>query len=321
MIEIPNLVEGITQVKMKSIKRSPCYVTRSSSLGYAVPSLDGCIRRGVYERTNWGDKKLFSVDTIMIFDEGDRQERAVLEDLAKANFPIIEQQSAFVIKNKAGDIIISGHLDGKIICTDNETGVVSAVPIEIKSMHPNIFQGVNSLADFKKKSWTKAYLAQMTVYLLGNNMSLGLFILKNKSSGQLKQIVMDLDYELGEDCLKTAELIEEYVKNKELPDRIENRDTCKDCPFGHICLPDLDFGQEIEVADDPSFEEKLDRYFELKENAAESDKLYDDIIHPRCKATAKDGFLNMLLGKYQLEGKTDKKGAFRLKIKLITDKE
>lgn len=292
-------------------------MNRASSLGYFVPELDGCLRRGVYERTNWGDKKMFEVATILIFEEGDRQENAVFRDLLDAGFPIIEQQTPFAWKDDKNEVILTGHIDGKVMCEAGDHGERVAVPVEIKSMHPNIFATVHTLEDFKKKPWTKAYIAQITVYMLMNNIDTGLFLLKNKSSGQMKQIQVYLDYELGEACIRTAEKINECVKKQELPDRINDRDTCKGCPFNHICLPDMDFGQEIEVGDDPSFEEKIDKYLEIKHIGKEAEKLWKEILSPRMKASAKDGFLNMLLGKYHLKGKTDKKGSFRGKIELI----
>lgn len=316
MIEIPNLVEAVENEKAKNIKRYPCHVTRASSLGYFVPELDGCLRRGVYERTNWGDKKLFEVSSQLIFEEGDRQENAVFRDLLDAGHPIIEQQTPYEWKTPEGETLLTGHIDGKLICKDHE-GKSVAVPVEIKSMHPNIFSTVYTIEDFKKKPWTKAYIAQITVYMLMNNIDVGLFILKNKSSGQMKQIIVKLDYELGEACIRTAEKINEYVKKQELPDRITDRDTCKECPFNHICLPDMDFGQEIEVGDDPDFEKKMDQYLEIKNTAKEADTLWKDILSPKMKATAKNGTLNMLLGKYHLTGKTDKKGSFRPKVTLI----
>ena len=86
-----DLITPILEMKSKSIKRMPCYVNRASSLGYAVPMLDGCVRRGMYERTHWEQKELHDVNVQLIFDEGNQQEKSVLRDLDEAEINIIEQ--------------------------------------------------------------------------------------------------------------------------------------------------------------------------------------------------------------------------------------
>ena len=192
-----NLIQPILDLKATKIKRWPCYSNRASETGYAVPMLEGCLRRGVYARTNWQDRELIDAKTQLIFDEGNNQERQVLRDLSEAGIEIVEQQSAWEWK----EYEISGHIDGSWI-EDN-----IAYPVEIKSMHPAIFDAVFTFEDMKKKPWTRAYMAQITLYMLHKNIDKGIFILKNKSNGDLRQITVDLDYELGEAILKTAEEI------------------------------------------------------------------------------------------------------------------
>lgn len=298
-----DLTIPVVEMKKSNIKRWPCHTNRASELGYAVPFLEGCLRRGVYARTHWQDREMHDVSVQFIFDEGNNQERQVLIDLASAGVQILEQQSAWTW----GLYQISGHIDGTYI----EDGI--AYPVEIKSMSPNIFGIVKCFEDFKKKPWTRAYMAQITLYMLSKNIDKGIFILKNKSTGELRQITVDLDYDLGEACLSTAEQINTHIKNDTLPDRIDDRQKCKDCPFKLICLPEIQFGEELKIKDDPIFEKRLDRYFELKENASECEAVYE-IIRSESKESAENGVLNILVGKYLLTGKTDTRGAFRLKI-------
>ena len=87
--------------------------------------------------------------------------------------------------------------------------------------------------------------------------------------------------------------------------------------FNHVCLPDIDFGEEIQVGEDPSFEKKVKEYMDMKEIQKRCEKLYKEIISPRMKATAKDGVLNLVLGDFHLKGKVDKAGSFRPKIEVI----
>lgn len=313
---IPNVVEKIEENMKAKIKRYPCHITRCSTIGYCVPLLGGCLRRGVYERTKWEEKALYEVRSQYIFDEGHLQEKAVVDSITKAGFDLIEQQTPFSYE-KDGVVLATGSIDGKLLLEDDGAGHATlAVPVEIKSMHPMIFDTMHTFEDFSKKPWTKAYMAQITMYMLMQGIDRGIFFLKNKSDGRIRQINVELDYELGEACLKTADDIHKHVQDNTLPDRIDNRDTCSNCPFNHICLPDISFGTALKIADDPSFEEKLDQYVEIKSTAKEADKLWKEMIRPKAKATADEqsGNLNMIVGKHHLTGKTSAKGVFTLKV-------
>lgn len=301
-----NLIEPVLEMKAGNIKRWPCHVNRASGIGYAVPMLEGCLRRGVYDRTHWKDREMHDVRVQLIFDEGNNQERQVLIDLAAAGVSIIEQQSAWTWEPYQ----LSGHIDGVYV----EDGI--SYPVEIKSMSPHIFASVSTFDDFKKKPWTRAYMAQITLYMLSKNIDKGIFILKNKSTGELKQITVDLDYDLGEACISTAEQINEHIKASTLPDRIDDRQKCKECPFKLVCLPEISFGEELKIKDDQIFESRIDRYLELSETAKECASVYD-IIKAESKASAENGSLNIMVGKYHLTGKTDARGAFRLNIETI----
>lgn len=298
-----NIVQAILDHKAKQQHRYPCKSNRASSIGYFVPELGGCLRRGVYERTDWDKKELPDGRLALIFSEGNNQEKIVMRDLAEAGVHLIEQQSAF----EWSIYQITGHLDG-VLVED-----AKAIPVEIKSMSPNVYVKINSFDDFKKFSWTRSYMAQIMIYMLLKNIDRGIFVIKNKSTGELKQIDVELDYQLAEFCLKTAEAINSHVAAKTLPDRIDDREKCKDCPFKLLCLPEINFGEPLKIADDPKFEDELNKRCELEELAKEYKEI-DEIIKDRCKATAGDGNLNVVVGKYHLQGKRDSKGAFRLII-------
>lgn len=299
-----NLVEAVMQKKAEKIRRYPCNTNRASSIGYCVPELEGCLRRGVYERTAWQQKELHDVKLQAIFDEGHDQEAAILRDLAAAGIVIIEQQTPYEWKQYQ----ITGHVDGKYI----EDGI--AYPIEVKSMSPHIFTIVNSWEDFKKKPWTRSYLAQITLYMLMQGIDKAIFILKNKSTGELKQLTVDLDMDLGEDCLKACEEINKHISENTLPDRIKDIDKCAECPFKTICLPDVSWGTPLQIKDDPEYEKKLMRYFELEASADEAKKLYETIRERAVASADEKGNLNIMVGKYTITGKRDAKGAFRIKI-------
>jgi len=290
-----DMVQKVLDKKAEKIKRMPCMSNRASSLGYAVPEIGGCLRRGVYERTHWQEKEMIGPETQLIFDEGNRQEVAVLQDLSEAGVQIIEQQTAFAWEKYN----ITGHIDGVYI--DD----FKSIPVEIKSMHPGIYDQITSFEDFKKHPWTRAYMAQIMLYMLFKNIDVGIFILKNKSNGQLRQVNVALDYDLAEACIKTAEQINVCIADGIMPDKITDRETCKKCPFKLLCLPDIDFGAELKIVDDPDFEKRVDRYFEIEPVGREYKSLHD-LIADRIKSTACGEPINQMTGKYRITG--EKKG-------------
>lgn len=301
-----NLVEIIMAEKAKNIKRYPCNSNRASSVGYYVPMLGGCLRKGVYDRTRWQEKEMHDARVQLIFDEGHAQEKQVLKDLAEADIPIVEQQTAFSWPEHQ----ITGTVDGKYI----EDGV--AYPFEIKSMSPMIFDTVNTFDDFKKKPWTRAYMGQITLYMLLQGIDKAIFMLKNKSNGQLKQITVDLDYDLGEACIKACEQINKHVAEKTLPDKIKDITICKDCGYKLICCPEIQFGVPLKISDDPMFEERVEKYLSMKPVEKECKAIYE-IVKEEAKAQAVGGELNLVVGKYHLTGKNDTRGAFRFDIETI----
>lgn len=301
-----NYVEKIIECKMRDIKRMPMRSNRASMLGHYTPETGGCVRRGVLERTRWEEKEMPDGRLALIFQEGHNQEAIVLRDLAEAGIQVIEQQTAFEIKEQE----LTGHLDGVVL----EDG--KAVPLEIKSMSPHIYDSVQTFDDFKKKPWTRAYMMQIMVYMLNKGHDRAIFILKNKSTGGLKQVECGLDYDLAEAGLKVCEQINAHIKAGTLPERIKEVETCKDCPMKIPCGAGITLGVELKIGDDPMFVARLDKHFELKEKRDEYDANYD-IIKSRVKASAGDKPIKMLCGKYSIEGKPDSRGAFRFSIEVV----
>lgn len=314
--DIPDIPKLVYQEKESRIKIFPCHTNRASSLGYYVPELEGCLRRGVYERTSWQEKEMHNGRVQAIFDEGNHQERIILKDLMATDVELIEQQRSYVWK----EYQITGHIDGKVIAKD-EAGIPVGIPCEIKSMSPFIFAAVHTFEDFKKKPWTRAYMIQIMLYMMMESIDTAIFLLKNKSTGELKQIQVHLDYEMAEWALKAAEAINKHVAENTLPERIKDIDTCSKCPFKLICQPDINFGAPLLIADDPAFEEKLYDYWDNKTEAKRVKGVYDNEIRPKSVATAKqsNGILNLLVGPFHLTGSTDTKGVFRLKISTTED--
>ena len=275
-------IERVTESKLKKIKVWPVNSNRASDLG------NPCIRYHVLNRTRYEEKALHDVGLQYVFDMGNEIEDIVLKELAEAGVKVIEQQKAFSWK----EYEITGHCDGKII--DGE----KVYPLEIKSCSPFVFKMINTIDDLKKGKYfyLRKYPTQLNLYMLMDGHDKGVFIFKDKNSGQLKEIWMDLDYALGEETLKRAESINAHLKAGTVPDGINDDFVCGGCPFTHVCLPDR-VGKEVEMIDNAELEELLDRYYALKPYAKE----YDDVDEQIKKAV--EGREKLLVGNYFITGK------------------
>jgi len=219
------IVEKILEAKKAKIKQWPVNANRASELGHE------CLRYLVLNRTRWQEKGLYDARLQMIFDMGKAVEDMVCQDLKEAGFTIVEQQRPFSWPQYQ----ITGSIDFKL-AIDGQT-----YPAEIKSAAPHPFASINSVEDMLKHKYPymRRYPAQLTLYLLMDGKEKGLFLFKNKSSGELKEIWMDLDYEFAESLVQKAEVINNHVAGGTLPEPIEYQDDiCGECAFAHICLPE-----------------------------------------------------------------------------------
>jgi len=285
------LVEKIYETKQAQIKQMPVHTNRASQLGHP------CERYLVYERTKWQEKTLHGVGLQLVFDLGNIFEDVVLTDLKQAGFTIVEQQRPFFYP----DFNISGHIDAKILIDGK------AVPLEIKSASPYVFNAINSINDMKKSKYVymQKYPAQLNIYMLMSNIERGVFIFKNKSTGQMKEIWCDLDWELADSLCKKAQRINEHVVNGTLPEPVDNDAICEGCEYVHICLPER-AGKEMKIIDDTDFETLLDRYDELKKIMKEYDELDREI-----KARL-DGVEKLTVGHWFIERKLRKTTRYEL---------
>jgi len=279
------IVEKILEAKKAKIKQWPVSANRASELGHE------CLRYLVLNRTRWQEKALHDARLQMIFDMGRVIEDAVMADLREAGIEIVEQQRPFAWQKYQ----ITGHIDGKLAVNGD------VYPCEIKSAAPNPFASINSIGDMlrHKYPYMRRYPAQLTLYLLMDGKDKGLFIFKNKSTGEIKEIWMDLDYTFAESLVQKAEAINAHVAAGTLPEPMEYDDSvCPECAYVHICMPDR-IGKEVEVVDSTELIELLAEYETLKPGAKrydEVDKRITELVTGREKVLAGDFFIE---GKWQ----------------------
>lgn len=279
-----NIVEKISeylQSQRKSFQPSGNY---ASSAGHP------CERHLVYQRLNWSEKLLPNVRTLLIFREGNLHEKAVIQLLTEAGIDVIETQRPFEIK----EIQLRGRIDGQIKMEGKK------YPAEIKSMNPFDWEKIGSLEDMRNstKVWIRGYVTTMMVYLLGMNEEDGIFILKNKVSGELKFVFCRIDYELAEREWKKLERVNVHVAAGTYPERIEDRSVCKHCDFRHVCLPDEE-SEVLNIMEDDELVTMLDRHEALRAAAKEYEELDDTLKERWWKKTAVGTYL--IAGRFQVK--------------------
>ena len=284
------IVEQIMAAQGAKIKQYPVKSNRASELGHP------CVLYHVYNRTRGEERTLHDANVQLIFSIGNMIEDLAIGELQDAGFRITEQQRPFEWK----EYQITGTVDCKILIDD------VAVPAEIKSCSPYMFDKINTIDDLTKGKYLylRKYPSQLNLYLLMDNKEKGIFLFKNKSNGQYKEIWMNLDYALGEELLKRAEGINKHVANKTLPDPIEyDDDICGKCGYVHIC-PVLHVGKEVNIMDDEELAGLLAEHERLKQSAKDYEAI-ERTLKDRLKEQDK-----VIVGDFYITGKWVEKKAF-----------
>lgn len=284
------IIEKILEAQQGKIKQRPVNSNTASELGHP------CLLYHVYQRTRWQERTLHDARVQLIFGMGNAVEDLAMQELREAGFKVVEQQRPF----SWPDYQITGTVDCKLLL-DGE-----AVPTEIKSCSPYMFDKINAIDDLTrgKYLYLRKYPAQLTLYLLMDNKERGVFLFKNKSNGQYKEIWMNIDYALGEELLKRAECINRHVAASTLPDPMEyDEGVCDKCGYVHIC-PVFHVGKEVTILDDEELASLLAEYERLKPYA----KAYDDVDRIlKDKLSERD---KVLIADWYITGKWVEKKAF-----------
>lgn len=270
-------------------------------------SIPDCERQGVYEFTHWKEKKMFDWKLLTLFQMGHVNEAEYKRELRDLGFDLVDDSAALsedMFKNYG----LSGYLDTKI----KWEGV--RIPIEMKLMSPFIFDKIDGINadDIEKVSpeyiergiesmnrfpWTRKYLRQGQVYMLGTHEEALMFALTD-GRGNWKFVIQQFDYDKAESILKIAQSIKAHKEAGTLPGRIPyDNENCGRCPFAHVCLPDIENDPSIKVINNIGLETLLLEWEKLKPKKARYDKIDKEI-----KATCK-GVENAAVGDFIISQK------------------
>ena len=254
--------------------------------------LEECSRRMVYEITHWKLRPPAEPYVQARMEEGKKQENRIIQELLDLGFTITENNPPpFEIRDRQGRLILRGMIDGKCLWQDRK------IPFEIKSVDKNIYSVLKDISDFNKYFWMKKYILQMTAYLYANNEESGLFILCDMA-GHWKIFIATLNLETMEKILQQCEYVVDRVEKGTLPDFCKDTSLCQKCwALGRVCTPALDFGEGLQIIDDPEMEVILEKREELKPQAKEYEEI-DNHIKGYFKNKP-----NSICGNFEITGK------------------
>ena len=292
-----SLADSILSKRIQRLEGMATAYPRRNSI---LSDIGECERQMVYSVLDWEKRPVAQPDLQARFEVGKVFEREVVRELMDMGFQFEQSQAPVQIKNRAGELIATGKIDGFI----RWEGV--RVPVEIKSMHPQIFQSIKSVEDFQKKPWLRKYTRQLQAYMFGNSCEWGLFIVGD-CLGHWKMLPLALDYGEAEAILQRLERVHDSIKAKKYPDRIVyDQSVCGKCPFSAICLQDI-IQTEAEIFDSPEWDAKLERHEELKPLAKEYEEIHENI-----KDSFKGVHKSIIGGRWLIQSVPSKRTAYEL---------
>ena len=292
--------QRLNQMLESEIKVYPCHNVRASNLGHP------CERFLYLLITQWEEQKPHDKTLQSIFDLGNSIEEFAISQVIKAGFEIITPTKGrtgnWKIDVKGG--IISGREDLRI---KDENGHL--IPIEVKGLSPTEFEKLNSVEDFlnSKRYTVRQYPAQLFLYLYKFEEEYGFFFIVNKLTGEIKPIMMKLNYQFGEECLSKAERVYKALDEKKIPEPICDPTVCEKCSLQHICGHFQTTPTDIETDDE--LDELLDKKAELSVYASELEDVKDEI---KRRIGERE---RVLTGKYLVERKSIEKKSYTVQAR------
>lgn len=292
--KVETLVRALTERRQVRLTQMINQYPRRNPI---LSDLGDCNRQIVYGVTNWKDKPLPGPELQARFEVGNVMEREMTKELLEMGFNFVGGQDSVEINGKDGILLATGRIDGFIKWEGEK------IPVEFKSMHPNIYDQVESIEDFSKKSWLRKYVRQLQMYCYGHNKEYGLFGLTNCLGGR-KWFVLYLDLGECELLLQRLEKVAFHLALKTLPDRIPYReDVCGRCDFANICLADV-VRNETDVLTDDVLIASLERREQLKDSHTEYGKI-DKEVKSKLKGIEKG-----IAGSFMIVGKPTHKESY-----------
>lgn len=270
--EVEKLIDVIKDSRSRWL-RSRIYSPSTQPYFY-LSNIHSCKRNLYYQLTEGNKREPVSEWLQALFDSGNMWERQISSDLLQMGIQLSMAQETIDIK-KNGELIGRGKIDGVVVLNGKQ------IPVEIKSMDPNMFkrirEGIGGVDDLLMYEYTEKYVKQLLMYLYGKNLNEGFFIIVDlRGHWKMIPVFLGNHLDIAETALKDMEDAYYCAKKKTVPDRIHNYKTCSKCQFQELCLPNIPV-EDAETLNDPDIEALIARHEELKPLKKEYDSLHDEL--------------------------------------------
>ena len=289
-----------------------------------------CTRQMALDMLRPDVKPPFQADTLANFRRGRDRERDLVADLTRVGrhsnppFELVGAQERFELRDKKGRIVIVGKVDTRI----KFQGQKGSDPVEIKSFHPNLIQGVKQFSDMFANRWTRRGAFQLLAYLLGSNEERGWLLLDRPGIPRPLEVRLLDHLDKIEDFLKRAEVAmdaRESIRNFSwtpdkpsaedaaafeafLPPYIDDPSECRVCPFfGGACNPGLSFAGASIVTDEVEIQ-KVERLAAIQDMP----EIEEHVVLDKWAKSRFRGVLNAIVGKCVVQGKWQKDTKYEL---------
>jgi hypothetical protein len=278
----------------KEISIYPARAWYPSSLGHP------CDRFLVWNFTRWQDKARHDAVLQSIFDEGREHQPLIYKRLEQMGFAIIRESDRPTQYKLKDGAVISGRPDGRLAAFKGQAYKPTPI-LEAKTMSSFQWDKTHTVEDLKSSPypWTRSYYAQGHLYCFLENTPLGLFVLKNKTTGMLKGLPYELDFAFAESLLtrverRLAPMVAQGVDPDPIPfDPI----VCGGCAFEAQCYPPRDFGPGTQVLEDPALVEQL----EVRERLKPASDEYQELDRTVKAILKRNGIKMAIAGPFQIE--------------------
>lgn len=289
-----------------------------------------CPRTQIFALRAWRERHIPPPHAQEIIEEGNHQERLVIDQLRLEGWEIVEEQVRFEIfgtVNNKRTKILTGRADGKLRKADWPPKLI--VPFDVKSTSTYRYEAIHRWQDLLKDVWLRKWWRQMQAYMIGEEYEHSLLILSNCRGGR-KIIHVPIDWKEAERILKLCEWTmawnayfeENGPRNVELLDAAltdhgvaywDDFSICQKCDWkDRLCHPKEPATEEgVPIRD--WLKPDIDRHQELKKDAAEYRKL-----DAKLQTESRDNE-QILVGKWVLGGKQTANG-WRKSIRRVGDR-
>jgi hypothetical protein len=177
-----------------------------------------CDRRQVYRLLGYESKPKISGHLRKVFDYG-HSIHEVIQDALRAHHDIVIEQKVL-----HEDLNMTGSCDGYL----------GGHVLEIKSKG---HKGLETMVA-KGKGPAKEHIAQATIYAAGLDCDKTSIVYVDKNTGEVVEYVSDFDHDLWYKIKERAKNLLYHRDTKTLPEGIDKKYKCKECPYLEDCHPE-----------------------------------------------------------------------------------